>query len=140
MEVARKCQKLVFGAYRPDQYTDPEAFMTQVAAVFSQHEDATLLHATNPLNANAIQRKRKWPPTISELSDDLDAAAEYLKARRFVVERESRGFFFKDGVFINAQGEKYLPEKHANLPAVSDERAARVRIVDSTGVIPLRKY
>jgi hypothetical protein len=110
----------MFGAYRLDQYSDPDSFMLQVAVVFSQYEGAVLLRATDPRRRDCLQRRFKFPPSLYEISESLDELTKVVKAQEHVAERESRGFFYRDGRFLNAGGEKYDPEKHRNLPRIAE--------------------
>lgn len=119
MEVAERCQTLLFGAYRLDQYSDPKSFMLQVAAVFSQYDNAVLLFATDPLRRDCIQLSHKFPPSLAEIRDVLDSAKKTLDAIAFVEDRESRGFKFDGRSFRNAAGEKYDPVKHRKLPQMT---------------------
>lgn len=120
MAVAEKCQTLLFGAYRLDLYADPDSFMLQVAARFSQYDDAVLIRATDPLRRDNIQTTYKFPPSIQEITAALDATVKALEAAAFVEERTSRGFFRVPDTFryINAKGERYDPAKHRDLPQI----------------------
>lgn len=110
------CQNRLFSAYRLDQYTDPKGFMLQVAAVFSQYEDAVLLRATDPLRRDCMQRTHKWPPSLKEICVALDATVEALAGASFATEAESRGFFWKGNGFFNAEGDLYSRRKHGHIP------------------------
>jgi hypothetical protein len=117
--VAEKCQTLLFSAYRLDQYTDPDSFMLQVAAVFSQYEDAVLIRATDPFRSDCLQQSNKFPPSMAEIRESLDGFVKSLNAAAFVAERETRGFHRDTGRgfgYYDAKGERYDPEKHRTLP------------------------
>jgi hypothetical protein len=120
MEVAETCQSRLFSAYRLDQYSDPEGYMAQVAAIFSQYNDAVLMRATDPFRRDCIQRTYKFPPSLQEITEALDNTEKTVRALAHVEERTSRGFSYVDGRgFINAAGEKYDPAKHRSLPQIT---------------------
>lgn len=105
--------KMLFSAYRLDQYADPDGFMVQAASVLNEYSDAVVSYVTNP--KTGIQRRQKWPPTVFEIGEACDAAAKIVKGRQFLAEREARGFFWSDNrsVFINEEGERYNPAMHS---------------------------
>lgn len=95
--------------------------MLQVAAIFSQYDDAVLLRATDPFRRDCLQQTSTFPPSCAEIRKALDNFEGALAALSYVAERESRGFFRKPGStfgFFNAAGEKYDPKKHRNLPRI----------------------
>jgi hypothetical protein len=121
--VARKAHKLLFSAYRLDQYSDPDGFMTQVAAVFCDYTDEVLIRATDPTRRDCIQRRFKFPPSLQEISEALDEMVKIVAARNFVEEREARGFRWisdRRG-FFNAAGERYDPAKHRTVDLPKSE-------------------
>ena len=99
---------MIFAAYRKDQFADPDSFMAQVALVFADYEDEALIAATDPADRGCIQCTHKWPPSLQELRVALDSFQKSLDARRFIAEKNARGFFWdaERGVFINAKGER----------------------------------
>lgn len=109
----------MFSAYRLDLYSDPDGFMAQVAALFSQYDDNVLLRATDPLCGDSIQCAHKFPPSIAEIREALDRFVKTVAALAYVEERESRGFFHDGRAFRNAAGEKYDPARHRDLPQIS---------------------
>lgn len=110
----------MFSSYRLDQYNDPDSFVEQVAIIFAGYEDAVLIRATDPSRRDCIQRTHKFPPSLSEVSEALDAAVKAILAERYITERISRGFLFDDrrGGFYNAKGERYVEKKHSLLPII----------------------
>ena len=62
-----RCQKILFSAYRADQYADAEGFITSLGAVLEQFPDEVITYISDP--RTGIQRRSKWPPTISEVID-----------------------------------------------------------------------
>jgi hypothetical protein len=120
-KVARDCQKMMFSAYRIDQYHDPDAFMSQVAIVFAQYDDEVLVLATDPRRRDCIQQTHKFPPTLHEIREALNAAQKAIDAQRYVAARESRGFNWDQvrGGFYNDRGERYVEAKHGGLLALA---------------------
>lgn len=81
-----RCQKILFSAYRADQYADAEGFMTSLGAVLEQFPDDVIIYITDP--RTGIQRRSKWPPTISEVIEVAEQHQEHLarlRAPRLVV-------------------------------------------------------
>src|SRR6266478_5958331 len=79
-----RCQLAVFSAYRTDQFADPEGFKTQLGAVLEQYPDEVITYVCDP-RTGGIQRRLKWPPTISEMveaCDDHQAFLERLRKQR----------------------------------------------------------
>lgn len=56
--------KMLFPAYRLDQYANSDGFMAQAAPVLSKYSEGVVRYFTNP--TTGIQRKQKWPPTSFE--------------------------------------------------------------------------
>lgn len=72
-----RCQRVLFSAYRTDQYPDPDGYMTSLGAVLEQYPDDVICYVTDP--RTGIQRRSKWPPTISEIVEALDERCSELK-------------------------------------------------------------
>lgn len=70
--------KMLFSAYRLDQYPDPDGFMAQAAVVLSSYSEETVLYVTDP--RTGYQRRNKWPPNIPELWTACDEAKAFLAA------------------------------------------------------------
>jgi hypothetical protein len=75
-----RCQKILFSAYRADQYADAEGFMTSLGAVLEQFPDEVIVYITDP--RTGIQRRSKWPPTISEVIEAGEDHIRYLEKLR----------------------------------------------------------
>jgi hypothetical protein len=71
-----RCQLAVFSAYRIDQYAEPESFKTSLGAVLEQYPDEVITYVCDP--RTGIQRRSKWPPTISEIVESCDEHREFL--------------------------------------------------------------
>lgn len=63
--------KMLFSAYRLDQYPDPDGFMAQTALLLSDYPEGVVIYVTDP--RTGIQRCSKWPPTIAEVTAACDA-------------------------------------------------------------------
>jgi hypothetical protein len=76
------CQLAVFSAYRTDQYAEPEGFKTSLGAVLEQYPDEVIIHVCDP--RSGIQRRSKFPPSISEIVKECDDHVAWLaKVERF---------------------------------------------------------
>ncbi|MDI3563540.1 hypothetical protein [Bradyrhizobium sp. Arg816] len=80
MALILRCQKILFSAYRADQYADPEGFMTSLGAVLEQFPAEVIVYVTDP--RTGIQRRSKWPPTISEVVEACEDHQDYLTRMR----------------------------------------------------------
>jgi hypothetical protein len=72
-----RCQRIIFSAYRTDQYSDPEGYMASLGAVLEQYPNEVIVYVTDP--RTGIQRKSKWPPTIAEIVGACDERAAHLR-------------------------------------------------------------
>jgi hypothetical protein len=73
---------MLFSSYRKDQYDDPDSFMLQLGMVLEQYPDEVCRFVTDP--RTGIQRRIKWPPTISEIVEACDEHAGHLaRVQRF---------------------------------------------------------
>lgn len=80
MALILRCQKVLFSAYRADQYADAEGFMSSLGAVLEQFPDEIILYVTDP--RTGIQRRSKWPPTISEVIEACELHQDHLARAR----------------------------------------------------------
>jgi hypothetical protein len=71
----------VFSAYRIDQFADPEGFKNQLGAVLEQYPDEVITYVCDP-RSGGIQRRLKWPPTISEMIDACNEHRTFLEKQR----------------------------------------------------------
>ena len=76
MALIIRCQLAVFSAYRIDQFGDPDGFKTQLGAVLEQYPDEVIKYVCDP--RTGIQRRSKFPPTISEMVEACDSQREFL--------------------------------------------------------------
>src|ERR1700694_2849012 len=73
---------MLFGAYRADQYPDPDVFMASLGMVLEQYSDEIVVYVTDP--RTGIQRTIRWPPTIAEVVSACDARnAELQRSNRY---------------------------------------------------------
>lgn len=75
-----RCQLAVFSAYRADQYSDPDSFKISLGAVLEQYPNEVITFVCDP--RTGIQRRSKWPPTISEMVEACDDHREFLRKLR----------------------------------------------------------
>lgn len=62
-----RCAMTLAGAYRRDQFADPESFARQSLLVFEQYELAVIEYLTDPRNSDALQCRHRFPPGIEEI-------------------------------------------------------------------------
>lgn len=67
---------MLFSAYRRDDFADPEGFVAQLGVILCQYPEEVVTYITSPLTG--IQRRSKWPPTISEVVDACMDHVEHL--------------------------------------------------------------
>ena len=77
-----QCQRMLFSAYRADQYADPDGFVVSLGMVLEQYSDGVILYVTDP--RTGIQRRSTWPPSIAEVVRACDDRhAELLRIERY---------------------------------------------------------
>lgn len=69
--------KMLFSAYRRDEFADPEGFVMQLGAVLSAYPESVILHATGPMTG--LQRRCKFPPSIAEVVTECDSELARLE-------------------------------------------------------------
>jgi hypothetical protein len=77
--VSRQIQ-LLFSAYRRDDFAAPEGFVAQLGIILSEFPEEVVVHVTSPLTG--LQRRSKWPPSISEVVAACEAHHDHLKRTR----------------------------------------------------------
>jgi hypothetical protein len=75
-----KCQIALFSAYRVDQFADPEGFKNSLGAVLEGFPDEVIMYVCDP--RTGLQRRLKWPPTISEVVEACEDHIDRLKRLR----------------------------------------------------------
>jgi len=82
-ELILSCQRVLFAAYRTDQYADPEGFIASLGLVFSQYPNDVITHVTDP--RTGVQRGKTFPPSIAEIVSACDARlADKARMRRYM--------------------------------------------------------
>jgi hypothetical protein len=71
---------MLFSAYRKDDFSDPEGFVTQLGAILCDFEEDVVAYVTSP--KTGIQRRSKWPPSISEILEACEQHRDFLKRVR----------------------------------------------------------
>lgn len=64
---------MVFGAYRKDEFADPENFLLQLGMVLERYSDSVIERVSDPRNPDSLQRRCKFPPSIAEAGELVDA-------------------------------------------------------------------
>ena len=85
--VSRAIQ-LLFSAYRRDDFADPEGFVAQLGVILCDFSEEVVTYVTSP--KTGLQRRSKWPPTISEILEACEGHQlhlERLRHRRPLVEQ-----------------------------------------------------
>lgn len=72
--------KMIFSAYRRDEFADPDGFVMQLGVVLEPYQDAVIQTVCDP--RTGIQRRCKWPPSIAEMVEACEAEATSLETRR----------------------------------------------------------
>jgi hypothetical protein len=63
--------KVLFSAYRLDQYTDPDGFKLNIGLVLEQYPIETIKFVTDP--RTGVQRRHEWPPSVKNVVDACDS-------------------------------------------------------------------
>jgi len=72
--------EVLFSAYRAADYADPKGFAVQLCSILSEFSEEVVLYITSP--RTGIQRRSKWPPTISEVLQACEEQRDYLAKLR----------------------------------------------------------
>jgi hypothetical protein len=62
--------RMIFSAYRRDDFADPESFLLQVSMVLESYPDSVVSHVTDP--RTGIQSRSKFPPVLAEIKEHCD--------------------------------------------------------------------
>ncbi len=71
---------MLFSAYRRDDFTDAEGFVAQLGVILTDFPEEVVVYVTGP--RTGIQRRSKWPPTISEIVEACQDHQDYLTRLR----------------------------------------------------------
>ena len=73
--------QFLFSAYRRDDFSDPEGFVAQLGTILTDFPEEVVNYVTSP--KTGLQRRSKWPPTISEVLSACEDHQDFLvKARK----------------------------------------------------------
>lgn len=75
-----RCAKMIFSAYRRDEFADPEGFVMQLGVVLERYEDDVIETVCSP--RTGVQRRCKFPPSIAEIVDACEAEATAIETRK----------------------------------------------------------
>ncbi len=113
-----RCQKILFGSYRADQYADAESFMNSLGAVLEQFPDEVIVYVTDP--RTGIQRRSKWPPTVSEILEACEEHRDHLKRIRTERPRAPTAYLSPPPRPPGYCANVFVPEGHARYQALVD--------------------
>lgn len=106
--------RLIFSAYRRDDFADPDGFVLQLGMVLERYPDAVISEVSHPLTG--IQRRHKGrPPDIAAIVEECDFIRDRNARiadlqRHKLVSREPRAIGFnRANVFVRADHEWYAP-------------------------------
>jgi hypothetical protein len=71
---------LLFSAYRRDDFADPEGFVAQLGVILCDYPEEVVIYVTSP--KTGLQRRSKWPPTISEIIEACEQHQLHLQRLR----------------------------------------------------------
>lgn len=77
--ISRAIQAL-FSAYRRDDFADPDGFVVQLGTILAEFPEEVIEYITSP--RTGLQRRSKWPPTISEVLTACEDHQLYLARLR----------------------------------------------------------
>lgn len=82
MELALYHSKLILGCYKTDDVSDPQVYVTAVAAVLSRYSTDIGVRLSDP--KDGVAGKLKWLPSVSEIRAlcDEQQAADLAAAKR----------------------------------------------------------
>lgn len=102
--------KMLFAAYRKDDFADPDGFALQLCAVLEKYPDQVIMEATDPLSG--LQRTCKFPPTIAEVVEFCESSmARIARIARYSamgeVQRLPRPKQHRANVFVPPHAPQY---------------------------------
>lgn len=75
-----RCARMIFSAYRRDDFADPDSFVLQLGAVLEKYDDVVIQYVCDP--RTGIQRRCKFPPAIAEIVEACEAEATAIETRK----------------------------------------------------------
>lgn len=91
--------KILFSAYRIDQYSDPEGFKVNIGLVLEQYPAETIRFVTDP--RTGVQRRHEWPPSVKNVVDACDQHMHDL-----ATQHRFRNWGKPDALTLKLQGPK----------------------------------
>lgn len=67
--------RMIFSAYRRDDFADPDMFVLQLGIVLERYPDDVIGELSHPLSG--IQRRLKRPPSIADIVEAAEAAMDH---------------------------------------------------------------
>lgn len=71
--------KMIFSAYRRDDFADADGFMLQLGMVLERYSDEVIRIVSDP--RTGVQRRHKFPPSIAEVVEACEAEATSIATR-----------------------------------------------------------
>jgi hypothetical protein len=68
--------RMIFSAYRRDDFADPDTFVLQLGMVLERYPDEVIAALSSPLTG--IQRRCKRPPSIADIVEGCEAILDRL--------------------------------------------------------------
>lgn len=112
--VSRAIQ-LLFSAYRRDDFADPEGFVAQLGVILCDFPEEVVNYITSP--KTGMQRRSKWPPTISEVlsaCEDHQNHLVRLRSQRPLAPRICPPVFRE--IPAGSLARIFVPEGHVRYP------------------------
>ena len=67
--------KLLLGCYRTGEANDPVTYVAAITSILARYPEDVITTITHP--ATGLPKQKSWLPTIKEVSDACEAAAEF---------------------------------------------------------------
>jgi hypothetical protein len=108
---------MLFSAYRRDDFADPDGFVAQLGVILCDFPEEVVTYVTSP--KTGMQRRSKWPPTISEIVAACEEHQNYLTRLRTERPAGKAPLPVADsspGHLAN----QFVPNSHARYPALCE--------------------
>lgn len=111
----------LFNSYRLDQYADPDGFKTVVGAVLEGYSPEVVRYVCDP--RTGIQRRFKFPPTVSEIVEACDDHKDFLAraGRTKVIALPRPSYQRFDERPPGALANVFVPEGHTRYAALVEK-------------------
>lgn len=104
--------RMIFSAYRRDDFADPDGFVLQLGMILERYSDEVVIEVSHPLSG--IQRRHKGrPPDIAAIVEACDEIAARIEryarfsAMKLNTDRAPRTKEHKANVFVPAGNARY---------------------------------